>query len=191
MTSLLERVKFFGGDGGAGQEPAPLDVPDDLGGELLDQDPAPAPAIRDKPRNTRTVTSSPRSPKGPRNGGKFVSRTQVQKDVADQVNMWLKLWASMWSLRDEECAGALNQTSAVIAEDLAKLAARSDWIMEHFEGTSLLTDIGMAITHAYPFVKVVWAHHGPGAPRLEDEVTHDAIPVVDPNAYGPWRPSAG
>lgn len=188
MTSLLERVRFLGGDG-SGQEaaePETQELP-----PLLDQDPEPASAVRAKPRNTRPAAARPASTsRTPRNGGKFQSKAAVEKGVADELNMWLKLMAGMWSLSDEHCAGVLNETSEQIAADMAKLASRSDWLMERFETTSLLADLGKAMVHLAPLVRAMWQHHGPSARRAEqEEETHDAIPVMDPNAYGPWRPS--
>jgi hypothetical protein len=192
MASLLERVRFLGGNGPQ-QEPSPI-VPDDLG-ELLDPDPAPAAAVRDKPRNeSKILGPKPATPRAPRNGGKFVSRAQVQTDLTNELDMWIKLMAATWSLSDEECAGALNATSRVIAEDLAKLGARSDWVMEKFTTTSLLGDIMKTAIHMKPFLTAVYRHHGPGATerRIEEqESSHYAVPVVDPNAYGPWRPPVG
>jgi hypothetical protein len=190
MQGLLERVRFLGGDGGAKQEPEGLEqAPDDLG-PLLDQDPEPSPAVR-KPRNAGPRASVSARPRATRNGGKFVSKAQVQKDLADELNMWLKIWAGMWSLSDEHCAGVLNETSAVIADDFAKLAARSDWIMDKFETTSLLGDIGKTLVHSAPLIRAMWSHHGPGAraARLQEEEGEvDAVPVVDTSQYGPWRP---
>jgi hypothetical protein len=188
MPGLLERVRYLGGNGPE-QEPRPT-IPDDAG-ELLDPDPQPSAAVRDKPRNQRTV--APKTMGRARNGGKFVSRDQVQKDLGDELNMWIKLLAATWSLNDEECAGALNETSAVIAADLAKLGARSDWVMEKFTTTSLLGDIAQTFIHAKPFITAVYKHHGPGARvrRAEEEEQYESVPVVDPNAYGPWRPPIG
>src|SRR5512137_2568972 len=130
-TGLLDRVRFLGGNGGTPElEPETAELPPlDLGPDALEPDPQPAPSTR---RKSKPEASAATAAKQPRAGGKFVSTSKQKQDLADEINMWLKMLAGMWSISDEPCAGVLNETSAVIAADLAQLGARSEWVMEQF-----------------------------------------------------------
>lgn len=193
MTALLERVRFLGGNGPNEQEPSePLP---ELA-EGFDRDPEPSAEVRKSPRKERpAATSSPRAAR-PRVGGKFVSPADAQKKIADELEMYIKLGAAAWSVADEECAGALNETSALIAADFAKLAARSEWVMEKLQTTSLLGDLVTATLHARPFLQAVYRHHWSRDARarraMGTEESYDTAVIaepVDPYAYGPWRPA--
>jgi hypothetical protein len=190
MTALLERVKFLGGNGGSDEPDAPP-LPDlDLGPEALDPDPQPAPETRSR-RTARAAASKETAAKQPRGGGKFVSTAKIKKDMADEIESYAKMIALTWSLSDEHCAGVLNDTSAAIAADLANLASRSDWVMEKFQTTSLFADCMKTLHHLWPLIRAVYSHHISGRPSEQDqeEELHEPVTVVDPNAYGPWRPT--
>lgn len=191
MTALLDRVRFFGGEGGTPEPEAP-ELPDlDLGPDALDPDPQPAADTR---KRAKAEVSKETAAKQPRTGGKFVSTKQQQQDLADELDMWLKLWAGMWSVTDEPCAAVLNDTSAQIAADLAKLGARSEWVMNQFRTTSLLGDFMKLVMHTWPLIRAIYAHHG--RPQIDDD-DYEAVPVAEPeptmpinlSSYGPWRPS--
>lgn len=188
-TGLLERVKFLGGDGGT---PDVLDeLPAlDLGPDGLDPDPQPAPETRKK---AKSQVSAETAAKQPRAGGKFVSTAKQTQQLADELELWLRMLAATWSITDEPCAGALNATSKVIAEDLARLGARSEWVMDKFQTTSLLGDCAKLAMHSWPLIKAIYRHHGGRAMLDEDQGDeHEAVTVedgpVDVGRYGPWRP---
>lgn len=189
MTALLERVRFLGGNGGGDQGDAPELPALDLGPDALEPDPQPAPETRSR-RASRSAASSATAATQKRTGGKFVSPAKIQQDIADEIDSYLKMIALTWSLTDEHCAGALNETSAAIAGDLAKLAARSEWVMEKFQTTSLLADIMKTLHHLWPLLRAVYAHHlsGRGVDQEEEVAPYEPVTVVDPNTYGPWRP---
>jgi hypothetical protein len=186
-ASLLDRVRFFGGDGGG---PAPDETAElpalDLGPDGLDPDPQPAPETRK--RRPKSEVSAETAAKQPRAGGKFVSTARQQQQLSDELNMWLKMLAGVWSISDEPCAAVLNATSAQIAEDLAKLGARSEWVMHHFQTTSLLGDAMKLIMHLWPLLRAVWQHHGSRAEPDEDFEPVEVDGPVDVGQYGPWRP---
>jgi hypothetical protein len=190
MTALLERVRFLGGNGGTDQLDAP-ELPDlDLGPDALEPDPQPAAETRSR-RTARAAASKETAAKQPRTGGKFVSSAKAKKDMADELESYAKLVALTWSMSDEHCAGVLNETSTAIAADLANLLSRSEWVMEKFQTTSLLADCMKLLHHAWPLIRAVYAHHIAGRPSEQDQEEEQVEPVtvVDPNAYGPWRPS--
>lgn len=191
MTALLERVKFLGGNGGNDEPDAPT-LPDlDLGPDALEPDPQPAPETRSR-RASRVAASKETAAKQSRTGGKFVSSAKLKKDMADEIESYAKMMALTWSLSDEHCAGVLNDTSSAIAADLANLLSRSEWVMEKFQTTSLLADCMKLLHHAWPLLRAVYQHHVAGRPSEQDqeeEQQHEPITLVDPNAYGPWRPT--
>lgn len=190
-TGLLDRVRFMGGNGGTPVEDAELPGLE-LGPDALDPDPQPTPATRKK---VKAETSAATAAKQPRTGGKFVSTAKQKQDLADEINMWLKLLAGAWSISDEVCAGALNDTSARIASDLAALGSRSEWVMEQFRTTSLFGDIAKLVISLGPVLKAMYAHHvRPSA--IEDDPDYDPVTVADPNApidlnaYPPFDPQS-
>lgn len=193
MTALLDRVKFIGGregSGGGEPEPAPELPALDLGPDALAPDPQPAPETRSR-KAARSAASAATAAKQPRGGGRFVSSRQQQKDLADELESYAKMLALTWSLTDETCASVLNETSAAICADLAALGARSEWVMEKFRSTSLLADCMKLLHHAWPLIRVVYQHHVSGRREHDEqreEKEHEPVTVVDPNAYGPWRP---
>lgn len=190
MTGLLERVRFLGGDGGSPNPDEPtVELPPLAEG--FDRDPEPTPEAR-KP--ARSAASSATAARQKRTGGKFVSSKAAVKDVADEIEMWLKTGAFAWSLSDEECGAVLNDTSAVIAADLAKLASRSDWVMERITTGGVIGDVVTLLIHAKPLIHAVMAHHGPAARRARAEQEaeeYDAVTVgaTDPDRYAPFRPN--
>lgn len=190
MTGLLERVKFLGGDGGSPNPDEPtVELPPLVEG--YDRDPEPTAESR-KPA-ARSAASSATASRQKRTGGKFVSNKQAIRDVADEIEMWLKTGAFAWSLSNEECGAVLNDTSAVIAADLAKLASRSDWVMERITTGGVIGDVVTLLIHAKPLIQVVMAHYGPAARRAraeEENEGYDSVTVgaPDPDRFPAWRP---
>lgn len=190
MTTLLERVKFLGGNTGgeAGSDDTAILEPLFEG---FDRDPQPTAAIRKEAKLAPIKTTG----RQPRTGGKFVSNKQLQGQVADEVDMLLKLLAMTWSLSDEECAPVLNECSTAIAADAARLLARSDWLMEHVVTGGLIADSIRFLVTCMPVLRTVWAHHGPGARRArQEQEDYDAVSVdqpaaVHPDRYAPFRPN--
>lgn len=197
-ASLLERVKFIGGGGGAGTpEPeTPELFPPGPGLPLLEPDPEPAPETRAK---AKSAASSATAKSQKRTGGRFVSNKAVQAQIADELDSYAKLLALTWSMTDEHCAGVLNDTSAAIAADLARLIGRSDYLVEKFQTTSLIGDCFKLLHSAFPLIRAIWQHHASPAARAardDDEgepgyepVTVAEPTIVDPAGYAPWRPS--
>jgi len=194
VSALLERVRFMGGNGGSD---VPAAEPDpEIGGPAtgyeLDPDPEPGTETTSKRTARKSAASSATAAGQKRAGGKFVSTAKMQKDMADELNSYAKMLALTWSMSDETCAGVLNETSAAITRDLAALLARSDWVMERFQTTSLIGDMLKFLHSSWPLIRAMIAHHGPSRTREEGEpdAVTEPITVVDPNAYGAWRPPA-
>lgn len=188
-ATLLERIKTV-----ATGQPAGSDALTEPTAELpelaegFDRDPEPSPAAR-KPER-KAAASRATAAKQTRVGGKFVSTKAQTAAVSDEIDMMLKMLAMTWSLSDEHCGGALNDTSTAIAADLARLVGRSEWLMERVTTGGLLLDIIKFLSTSMPFVRAVWAHHGPGS-RLaehEEEAQYEEVHVA-PDRYAPFRPN--
>lgn len=185
-AGLLERVGFTGGNGG-GDQPPPLDTtPTPVPG--LDPDPAPAEATRSKREARKSATSATTAAKQPRAGGKFVSKDEQTRQVAEELDTMLKLLAFTWSLSDEDCAGVLNDTSSRIAADMSSLICRSEWLRDKVAGSGIFLDIIKFLTGASPLIKAVVKHHITGRAEVVSDDPTIPVAVVDPNQYGPWRP---
>lgn len=194
MTALLERVKFLTGTEAEVPELDTTAAGGD-GADTFDPDPAPgakarratgaAPAAPKKSAASRATAATQK-----RTGGKFVSKTAIQTQMAEEIEAYAKMLALTWSMTDEHCAAVLNDTSATIARDLAALAARSEWIVERFQTTSLLADCFKALHSLLPLLRAVYTHHiATRGEQPEEEM--DRVTVADDglNGYAPWRPS--
>jgi len=195
MTALLERVKFIGGNSGGeqlGDELPELGTPNGDGAAQLDPDPEPDKKARRRPRNEGPAAAKPArsSTSSTRNAGKFTSRATVQRQMSDELNAYAKMVALTWSMTDPECAGVLNEQSTAIAESLASLCARSDWLVERFQTTTMLADVIKLLHAALPLGRAVYVHHVAGRGQGDDEQgAHDAVSVADPS-YAPYEPYA-
>jgi hypothetical protein len=153
----------------------------------LDPDPAPGESTRNRREARKSAASAKTAGAQPRTGGKFVSKDERSKNVADELDTVLKLLAFTWSLTDEHCASVLNDTSARIAQDLGALVLRSEWLTDQIVKAGLLTDIIKFLTGVMPLIKAAWAHHAVAREGVTDDLTTE-LPTVDPVHYGPWRP---
>jgi hypothetical protein len=193
MTTLLERVRYLGGAGGDAALTEPTQELPPLA-EGFERDPEPAPGVRKPQREPKAAASARTSARQPRAGGKFVSPKQATADVADELDMMIKLLAMTLSVTDEPCGDVLNETSGRIAASMAALVSRSPWLMEHVSMGGWLGDVVKFAMAVKPVVQVAWAHHGPAARRAraeQEEEAYDRVPVAepDPSRYGPWRPN--
>ncbi len=190
-TGLLNRVVFSGGNQGGDEAPA-LDAPDQLEAPPLEADPAPGQKTRSRSAARKSAASAKTSAGQSRTGGKFVSRASVQKDIADQLNVWMKMFALGWSTTDPECAGVLNDTSKQIADDLASLMSRSEWVRNNFSTSTMIGDAIKAASSVAPLARAVYKHHlSPEARAARHQHTEEGpqdepTAFVDPNAYAPW-----
>lgn len=194
MTALLERAKLIGKSAPEG-EPAEQ-LGDQLGDVIeLDRDPEPGRRTRRRPRAEQPAATSSARKSPARSGGKFTSREQVRKGIEDEINMYAKMLALTWSMTDPGCGEVLNETSANIARDLAALAARSEWIVERFETTSLFADIAKLLHSLLPLARAVYTHHVAGRRDQDDQGEGERVTVATDyqpyQPYSPFRPSAG
>jgi len=192
MTALLERIGIFPRENGtAGIDEPTTELPELSPG--FDRDPEPAPEVRKPAKSAassaKSAASSATSAKQKRTGGRFVSTRAQQGQVADEIDMMLKLLAMTWSLSDDHCAPVLNEHSAAIAADLARLVSRSDWLMEHVTTGGLFMDIIKLSATVAPVVKAIWAHHRPGVNRADvPEEEYEGVTVA-PDRFAPYRPN--
>jgi hypothetical protein len=192
MTALLDRAELT--DPAAGELPE-LGEPGAVG--ELDADPEPgrrprrrrgllAGAVAGRSSSRKSAASKATASTQKRAGGKFVSRAKQVEQMRDEVDAYLKMAALTWSMRDPECATVLNDSSAQIAESLAGLLGRSDWLMERFQQTTMLADVVKLLHALAPLARSVFSHHlagrgdiQEGAPERESSAT----------VYEPWRPT--
>lgn len=174
ITGLLERINFR--DEG---EPPEADVAAAL--SELDQDPEPG---RKTParRGRRTTTRRPAA-----GGGQPKQRTaaQVRKDLTDELEMYAKMGALAYSVRCQQCAGPLDAQSRAIAESLAAMIARSEWLLAQVSRTTLLADIFKLLHALYPFGRALFDH---GSHVHEHDQAEGGTGGTDWNAYDRYQP---
>lgn len=188
MTALLERVKFIGGNGGGegpNDEPLPGMPEQPEAGPALDADPEPDKKARRRPRNTGPAAGRPAGRAAPRNAGKFTSRATMVKNMADELDAYAKALALAWSMSDPVCAPVLSEQSRAIADSLAALLGRSDWVMQRFEQTTVLADSFRLLSASLPVLRAVYVHHVAERGREEGD-GHDAVTfdTAEYPAYG-------
>lgn len=167
MVGLLERVNFR--DRG---DPPEADVAASVG-ELGELDPDPPPG-----RKTRSRSST-------RRGGassKTTTTAQAKRQISDEIETYAKMTALAWSIRDEHCGAVLNATSKGIADSLASLVIRSDYLVDKFTTGTLFLDIAKFVHEVAPLVGAVWTHH------IVRKTVDEPEPVPDGNwhTYAPY-----
>lgn len=184
MVAILDRVKFISGD----DEPELPELPELEGAETLDPDPQPGRKTRRKPKRETSRATAARQP---RTGGRFTSSKAQRAQVADEIHVYLKLFAATWSISDEHCGGVLNDQARDIAAQTATLIARSEWLMSRFSTTTLLADC-IKLLHAVMPVGRALMHHGhlPFGARPDEGEELSGVPAHagDWSRYAPFRP---
>lgn len=194
MTALLERAKlvFSGGEEVPAlgiEDPAAAGAePGELGEQLgeLDADPEPGRKTR---RRSRAAASKATAAKQTRAGGKFTSKATVQKSMAEEIEAMARFVALTWSVSDEHCAAVLNETSASISRDLAALLARSDYLVEKWQATTLFADVVRLGGSSLPLLRAVWAHHFAGRRQEQEGEDYEPVAVGQPERYAPYQPA--
>jgi hypothetical protein len=87
------------------------------------------------------------------------SKASIESEIAGQLEALLKLMAMAWSMQDPICGPVLNNQSALIAQDLAKLAAKNKWARQYLTQTAQVGSALPLVMHMLPVFNAVRHHH--------------------------------
>lgn len=138
-----------------------LAISDDIDDAMNKEEPLPG----DKPKRRGR-------PKGSTNR----RNSTFVKEFSAELDAMMKMMAMVWSMRDPVCGKVLNETSQLIAQDIAELAATSVKAREYLERTMGLGKIVPLVMHLTPLLITVRDHHL--MPRNEDVPDGGPYPVA-------------
>lgn len=144
-------------------------------GELT-PDPTPGKAPR---KRTRAAAKAPTvRPPAP------VSRAVATRNISEELQVYAGMIALTVSARgDQVCSAAISAQSKELADALAALIARSDWLMSTVHSGGLIRDIVKVAMAGWPIVAAVRAHHGGVREGAEGERADDLA------GFAPYRPA--
>lgn len=87
------------------------------------------------------------------------SKASVEGEIAGQMEALLRLIAMVWSTADPICAPILNNQAALIAGDLAKLAAKNKWARKYLTQTASVGSALPLLIHTLPLANAIRQHH--------------------------------
>lgn len=156
MNLIMDEDKFVITD----SEGIPEGIKDPLD-MIIDPSPViPNPRSRGK-RPPMPKISAPKEPKqdpAPRRPGR-PSKSDLQKEVENEIEAMLMLGSGLWSTRDEECAGVLNKQSKQIAESLAAILAKNPKLLERMRDMTGLGDYMKLAMAILPVAQAINKHH--------------------------------
>ncbi len=187
MVAILERTRFIGGSDEA--EAPPAELQDGQPAEPLTLDPDPEPGRKTR-RRSKSAVSRATAARQTRTAGRFTSAKAQKAAIADEINAYIKMGTLAWSLRDEPCAMAANEASKAIADSLADLIGRSDWLMDRFTQTTMLADCGKLAHAVWPVIRAMrdHGHFSFGRHEAGEEEMGDGV-GIDAARYAPFRPA--
>ncbi|MGI8309045.1 hypothetical protein [Saccharopolyspora hattusasensis] len=117
--------------------------------------------IDDNPNAAQEPTPGDKARKRGRPRGSTNKQKQAAfaKEFGDELDALLKMIAMLWSTRDPVCGGALNETSSLIAGDIAELAASSTRARRYLEQTMGLGKLVPLLMHLTPLIMTIREHH--------------------------------
>ncbi|QUH03835.1 hypothetical protein HUO13_26155 [Saccharopolyspora erythraea] len=126
-----------------------------------------------------TPGDKPRKRGRPRGSTNKQKQQAFARELGEELDAMLKMIAMLWSTRDPVCGGALNETSSLIANDIAELAASSARARKYLEQTMGLGKIVPLLMHLTPLIMTIREHHlSPKNSDDESAETHGrAYPV--------------
>lgn len=95
------------------------------------------------------------------------SNASIEAEIRDELTAFMQLAALFWSTRDDYCATVLNEQAPLIAEDIASLAAKSEWARKYLTKTLDMGKLIPLMMHTLPVLQAVREHHI--APRAGEE----------------------
>ncbi|MGA5128795.1 hypothetical protein ACPCTO_03210 [Streptomyces olivoreticuli] len=98
------------------------------------------------------------------------SNASIEAEIRDELTALMQIAALFWSTRDDYCAAVLSQQCPLIAEDLAALAAKSEWARKYLTKTLDMGRLIPLMMHTLPVLQAVREHHiAPGAEEGADD----------------------
>lgn len=150
----------------ADEEGNPVDVKD----PIKEMPPDPKPTAKTVRRPT-----APKLDPTPAKRGR-PSKSDIEREVAEELEALLKMIAMMWSMMDEDCAPVLDKQSKAIADSLAALLAKNPRLLERFKGMTGLGDWGTLFFATLPVIKAINKNHiAPGLQKKKPNADSTAI----------------
>lgn len=121
-------------------------------------------------------TSVPKEPKpGQKKRGRR-SNASIEAEIRDELTAFMTLAALFWSTRDDYCAAILSQQAPLIAEDLAALAAKSEWARKYLTKTLDMGKLLPLMMHTMPVLQAIREHHI--APKFEESAENGGADLL-------------
>lgn len=87
------------------------------------------------------------------------NKPKLETQLRDELTMFLKFGAMMWSVRDPHCGPVLNEIAADVAADAAKFAARSKWASKWLSKAVDVGDLVSFFMKLQPLLSAIYDHH--------------------------------
>lgn len=126
--------------------------------EEVIEDPKPAP----KPRSKRIPRSVPKEPVAdPKPAPKIgrPSKSDLEREVAGELQALLMLGSMLWTQIDQECGPVLNTQSKAIGDALAAVLANNPRLLAKFKDATGMGDYIKLAVAIMPVAKAISAHH--------------------------------
>lgn len=115
-------------------------------------------AKEDSKTTRRPTRRAPKMDPTPKKVGR-PSKSDLEKEVASELEALLQLLSYTWSRFDLECAPVLSQQSKDIGESLAAILAKNPKLLEKFRDMTGFGDYLKLMLAIGPVVKAVSKHH--------------------------------
>lgn len=136
--------------------------PEDITDPLEEKDPEP------KPTAKRTTTRVKSDPKPARPVGR-PSKSQIEREVSEELEAMMKMMAMLWSVKDPQCGPVLNRQAKDIADSLTDILAKNPKLLQRFKDMSGFGDYGKLLFAILPVIKAVSDHHiTPGLKKVDN-----------------------
>jgi hypothetical protein len=134
------------------------EIPSEIADEIP-EDPAPG-----QSRRRPLGKSAGRGKAAPRKPATLPTKAAVR----DELEGYLQMLALGWSMRCDECGGALSDQSKDIADRLAAIIARNPRLLALFAGSNVIGEYILFGQACVPVVKKALQHRNHAAPESTD-----------------------
>ena len=129
---------------------------------LQEKDPEPSPA----PKPTRAKPKP--DPKPSRPIGR-PPKSQIEREVSEELEAIMKMIAMGWSVMDQECGPVLNHQAKAIADSLTDILAKNPKLLQRMKDMTGFGDYGKLLFALLPVIQAVSRHHvAPGLKKVEN-----------------------
>ena len=135
--------------------------PEGITDPIQDKDPEPAKTNKTPPR----IKPDP-TPKMTRPVGR-PSRSQIEREVSEELEAIMKMIAMGWSVLDTECGPVLSKQAKDIADSLTDILAKNPKLLQRFKDMTGFGDYGKLLFAVLPVIQAVSRHHlAPGFQKV-------------------------